>query len=318
MHLMSMRFKIILLAIVVITALATVFAAMYKPKRVDSIARPVIKIGAYLPITGPDAHLGQAAQNGIDTILKQASQSAHYKYEVVTEDLAQNATNFQDAKAVIAFTMSPEPRIGIQLGNQQSYILRSDYREVLNLFVKELSKHNAQNVALITSASGDYRMFAQLFKEQLPKKYNFMGAVFTPDQKDFRSIINTLRNNDADFFVIIGAPSDLDRLIIQLHDNGISNYQISSLYSLDLTSNLKPYEGIRYIGSQAGNFDTKLSYDAIKIIISAYEANFKKDTIPQTDRIIQYINEKFSKDGIIKMNAVPKIIEKNQTVEIKE
>lgn len=318
MHLMSMRNKIILLVIVAITALATVFAATYKPQRVDSIARPVIKIGAYLPLSGTDTHLGQAAQKGIDTILKQAAQSAHYKYEVISEDLAQNSTNLQDAKAIITYTMSPEPRIGIVLNNKQTYTLHSDYIEVIDLFINELPQYNAQNVALITSAIGDYRLLAKLFKERLPQKYNFLGAVFTPGQQDFRNIINALRNNDADFFVLVGAPSDLDKLIIQLHDNGISNYQISSLYSLDLTPNLKPYEGIRYIGSQSGNYDSKLSYDAIKVIISAYEANFKKNTIPEIDTIAKYINEKFAKDGIIKVDAIPKVVGNNQISKIKE
>ena len=48
MSVMTFRTKIILLTIAVITAIATVFAAMYKPKRSNTIVRPIIKIAAEL------------------------------------------------------------------------------------------------------------------------------------------------------------------------------------------------------------------------------------------------------------------------------
>ena len=65
MSIMTFRTKIILLAIAVITAIVTVFAAMYKPKRSNTIVRPIIKIVAELPLAGEYSHLGLAAQQAI-------------------------------------------------------------------------------------------------------------------------------------------------------------------------------------------------------------------------------------------------------------
>ena len=103
MSVMTFRTKIILLTIAVITAIATVFAAMYKPKRSNTIVRPIIKIAAELPLSGPENHLGLAAQQAIQNSLRQADASAGYKYEVNYIDKSNLSTLPPDTKAVLSF-----------------------------------------------------------------------------------------------------------------------------------------------------------------------------------------------------------------------
>lgn len=311
MHLMTLRTKIILIIIAVVTALATVFAATYQPRRVETIARPLVKIDAYLPLSGPNAHLGLAARHAMEQVLKEAELKSRYKYEILFEDIYANSTASDNtAKAVITFTTSPEPRAELTIMTQEpnKFIIHSPYKETADLFVKDLSRRNIKNIGLLTMASGEYRRLAKTFKDALPESYELNGAVFQPEQKDFSILINLLRNNDTDLFVLVGAPAETDALISQLHDNGVSNFNISTLYSVDLSSEPKLYENTRSVGSKAGGYDTALPAKAVKLLIEAYEKNFKKDYLPTTQMINDDIAEKHARDNIIAVPSAVKIV----------
>ena len=122
MHLMTVRTKIILLIIAVITALATVFAATYKPKRVEIIGSPLIKVKALLPLSGPDEHLGNAARRGFEAMLRQAAQTqTRYRYDVVYEDAAAPISDDGAYKAVVSAGLMPEPQIILKLQDQPAH-----------------------------------------------------------------------------------------------------------------------------------------------------------------------------------------------------
>lgn len=321
MHLMTLRTKIILLSVAVITALVTVFAAQYQPKRVETIARPLVKINAYLPLSGPDAHIGLATQTALQQILRDASTKARYKYDILFEDNYQKtASDNNSSKADISFSFSPEPRATLTINAEtpETFIIHSPYKQVSDLFVKDLSRRNFKNIGLITAAQGDYRALAKIFKNALPDTYGLNGAVFQPGQKDFGTLINLLRNNDTDLFLLVGAPSEIDALTTQLHDNGISNFNISTLYSIDLTNTPKLYDNTRSVGSNAGNYDTGLAGTALKILINAYENNFKKDFLPSAQTISSHIAQKHAQDGVIPAPSAIKTVHDGIITNIKE
>lgn len=311
MHLMALRTKIILLSVAVITALATVFAATYQPKRTETIARPLIKINARLPLSGPEAHIGFAAQSAIQQILKEAAAKARYKYDVFYEDSYKNATpENNSAKANISLEASPEPRgvLTINSETQDKFIFHSPYKQVADLFIKDLSRRNFKNIGFITSAQGDYHTLAKTFKNALPDTYNLNGAVIQPGQKDFRTLINLLRNNDTDLFLLVGAPADIDALVSQLQDNGISNFNISTLYTVDQTNNIRLYENTRSVGSIAGRYDSDLAGIALKTLIEAYEKNFKKDLLPTPKTISEYITKTNEENGVVSVPSAIKTV----------
>lgn len=310
MHLMSLRTKIILLSIAAITALATVFAATYQPRRVETIARPLVKIGVYLPLTGANAHLGLSTQNAIEQLLKQTSSSARYKYEAEFIDLNENRKPLGDPKALLTFDNLPEPRVTMIIGseNPDRFTFHSPYEIVSNLLVKDLNRRNVKNIGLITMAKGEYRKLARIFKDSLPESYQLIGAVFQPGQTDFSILINLLRNNDTDLFVLTGAPAEIDNLTAQLHDGGVSNFNISTLYNVELTAKPHLYENTRSVGSLAGDYDNEMAVNALKMLIEAYEKNFKKDYLPNTKIISDYISAKYAPDKIIAVPAALKIV----------
>lgn len=320
MHLMTKRTKIILLILVVITAVATVFAALYKPIRRDSIARPVIKIGFYLPLSGSEEHLGLAAKEAVNLALQEQGLSSKYRYEIIFEDSAASSDTLPDTKADLTFSIAPEPRITISTGSAKtdSFILHTPYSEAVKQLAEDFKKNEIHNVGLITEATGDYRPLAKALKDGLPENAVFSGAVFRKGQTDFTAIINKLRNNDSEIFVVAGSPEDTDNLIKELNFNGISNYQISSLYAADLSRTPELYNNIRFSGSAAGLYDSDLAARAVKIIIGAYENNYKKDLIPGSALISAYIAEKYAQNGIITVPAELKKVENGKITAVKE
>lgn len=320
MQIMTKRTKIILLILVAITAIATVFAALYKPTRTNTIARPIIKIGFYLPLSGSEAHIGLAARQAVNLALQNQGPSSKYRYDVIFEDSAANPAVLEDTKTDITFSLSPEPRLTLASGPDKadSFILHTPYQEAAKLLAQDIKNRGIRNVGFITEAVGDYRPLAKALNDSLSGTAAFSGAVFKKGQTDFTAIINKLRNNDSEIFVIAASPESLDNLVQELNLSGISNYQISSLYSVDLSSRPELYEHIRYSGSQGGLYDSDLAVEAVKTIINAYENNYKKDLVPGPAVISSYLAENRAQNGIISIPAELKKVEDGKIITIKE
>lgn len=316
---MTKRTQIILTIIVVIAAIVTVFAALYTPTRSDTISRPTIKIGLMLPLSGTQTHLGTAVRQAAEQFLAEKEPSSRYRYETVVVDSV-SAQKANDTKADILFSLAPEPRVAISFGadEQKPLIIHTTYKEATSLLNEDFQKKGITNVGLITESIGDYRKLATSLRDSLSKDSTFNGAVFTTGQTDFKAIINKLRNSDAEIFVLTGNPEDLGNLVQALNNYGISNYQISSLYSIDLTSRPELYDNIRFVGSTAGAYDAELVTSALQNLIKAYEANYKKNLLPGSQVIRDYFEKNLSQDGIISIPATLKKVENGKILDFKE
>lgn len=321
MQIMTLRTKIILVIIAAITAIATLFAAAYKPKRTEIIGNPLVKIKAVLPLSGPEAYLGENIKKTFEYLLKQTQQNpTRYRYELLFEDSAAPNQFEENAQVTIKYNQNPEPQININVPSQENptYTIHTSYMSALEKFIENLPSYNAQNIGLIIQASGNYRELANLLKENIPNQYALNGAIFQEGQQNFSNIINLLRNNDTDLFVIIGAPTETDKLTEQLHHNGISNYQISSLYTFDLTQNLQLYENARYIGTKGGNLNTRMAFETLKILILAYEKSYIKDKLPPQESIIKQLDLLSSNTKEINIPAAIKVIINGNISELTE
>lgn len=308
MYLMTMRTKIILLIIAVITALATIFAAAYQPKRVETIGNPLVKIKARLPLGDSDAAFGNAVRKGFDAMLRQAVQSStRYRYELVYENDAES-TDGDSHEVVMSVELAPAPQIILKLPDMavRSYTFHTPYGNAVEKLIDDLPPRNAKNIGLIIQATGNYRELAALLKEKIPEQYSLTGAVFHDGQQNFSNIINMLRNNDTDLFVISGSPAGADKLIEQLHRNGISNYQITSLFTADLSSDISLYENMRYIGSRTGPQSSGLAFEALRRLILACENSYVKDSPPDWKKAAAYLDGKASAPGEFHIPAVVK------------
>lgn len=320
MSIMTTRTKIILLTIAVITALATFFAAMYKPKRSNTIVRPVIKIVAELPLSGAENHLGLAAQQAIQNSLRQADSSAGYKYEISYMDKATPTSLPPETKAVLSFDMLPEPIVLLTLNNENKTVFKihTPYEEAIDLLEKSLEGKNIKKLGLLILANGDYRQLAQLINQKMSDRYQIKGAVFQKEQNDFEAALNMLINNDTDYYILIGSPNASDALITAMHDKGISNYRITALYTPDLTAQPELYNTMLYVGSEAGTYDGGLSAAAILALIDAYEKNFKKDLLPSLNLVAQTLQKNQAPENVISIKADLKKISEGKISKLKE
>lgn len=317
---MTKRTKIILLILVAVTAIATVFAAWYKPVRRDSIIRPIIKIGIMLPLSGNQTHLGTAARQAIEKYLAEREPTAGYRYEVVFKDYSSLGETPADTASDLLFSLEPEPRVAITIGQNDNnpIVLHTPYADATALLAQDLKNQNLTNIGFITENTGNYRSLAKAVRDSLAEGSTFNGAVFSAGQTDFKALINKLRNADTQVFVLTGNPHDLDNLIQALNSNGISNYQISSLYSIDLTSRPELYNNIRFVGSVAGAYDSALVTEALLHLIKAYEANYKKDLIPNAATVRAYLEKNSVKNGELVIPALMKKVEDGKIISAKE
>lgn len=320
MSIMTTRTKIILLIIAVITAITTVFAAMYKPKRSNTIVRPVIKIAAELPLSGPENHLGLAAQQAIQNSLRQADTSAGYKYEVNYIDKSNLTTLPPETKAVLSLNIAPEPQVLLTLNDdvKTTFTVHTPYEEAAALLKESLNGKSIKNLGLLILAEGNYHQLAQILNQQLSEQYIVRGAVFQKEQTDFNSILNMLINNDTEYYVVIGSPQESDKLLQSMHDKGISNYRITALYTPDLTAQPELYNDMTYVGSEAGTYDGGLSAAAILALIDSYEKNFKKDLLPSTNLVAQTLQQNKAPNNIISIKANLKKITEGKVTKLKE
>ena len=320
MSIMTTKTKIILLAIVVITAIATFFAALYKPKRSNTIVRPVIKIAAVLPLSGEESHLGLAAQQAIQNSLRQMDAKSGYNYEITYQDKLAPAALPAETKAVLSFDMTPAPKVSLVLNNEEktTITIHTPNEEAIAQLTQILEGKNIKNLGLLILAEGDYRELAQKINQSVTDKYMVRGAVFQRGQDNFNIILNMLINNDTDYYVVIASPAEGDKLITAMHDKGISNYRITALYTPDLSAQPELYNDMVYVGSEAGTYDGGFSAAAVLALINGYEKNFKKDLLPNLNLVAQTIQESGAPEKTINIKSELKQVSEGKISNLKE
>ena len=310
MQFLTLKTKIILLVIMLLTALSTLFADLYNPKQSQSILKPIIKFAAFLPLSGDNQHIGLAAKQAMEKTLLQTNPSNRYKYDVLFIDNALQQPSPENTTIAFSLNFSPEPRININVigAKNANFTVHSKYQDVINLLFQELERKSIKNIGLIILSQGEYQTFANMFNATFKNKYQVRGAVFKEGQTDFKPVLNQLLNHDTDYFVILGTPKETDLLISELNRYGVSNEHISTLYGIDLTTSPQLYNNTLNIGSAGGTFDGGLSAAALLAVIEAYEKNFDSQNIPSADIISKEIWQSKAPNNTINIEAVVKEI----------
>ncbi len=308
MHFLTLKTKIILLIIMLLTALSTLFAALYNPKQSQSILKPMIRIAAFLPLSGNNEHIGLAAKQAMEKTLLQTNPANKYKYDVFFLDNLKQEPLPENTAAILAFNFAPEPRVNINIigSADTNFTVHSKFQDILNLLSQELERKSIKNIGLIILSQGEYQTFANMFNSTFKEKYQVNGAVFKEGQTDFTPILNQLLNRDTDYFVILGTPKETDLIMGELNRYGITNEHISTLYGIDLTASPQLYNNTLNIGSAGGTFDGGLSAAALLALMEAYEENFDSEKQPSPDAVSEYIWKSKAPDNNINIEAVVK------------
>lgn len=277
-----------------------------------------IKIGFIGALSGPDALIGGSVKNGVDLAFNELDPN---KYEVIYED-DQGDTNqaiaaYQKLKTVdrvdaIIGVFSPQGNalaplveedqiIYCDVGASDTAIVKNRTYTVLNWispeneiikYVDTVKKLGYKKIVSIESNQVGVRSITDQFEEVLAKEgILFERNLVDLDDKDFRTIVADIKNNDYDAIMFILFPSHSLPALKQLKEAGIdlpiTSIEIFEYYDEELKMLERPEDWYIYVQDPGQDFINKFNqefsdepiamapngYDCAKIIVKAFESN---------------------------------------------
>ncbi|MBE6467950.1 MAG: ABC transporter substrate-binding protein [Alphaproteobacteria bacterium] len=267
--------KKVLLSLMMATSLVACGEKTEAPKENE---KPVVKIGAVLPLTGNTSMLGESLKAGILAAVADRKDTKH-KYEIVWEDdqhspakavaAAHKLISSDKVNAVVTFmlgmgraiapvadragvitlvatleqkNMKPMGKMAIVQGpSVESFQARS-----LEVFKKK----GVKKIALIAANVGVSCSGTQ----QLGKKLSEDGVeavveCFNPGERNFRLLLS--KYNDYSDFYVSGFPPETELLISQLLEMGVKKDRIFG-QGMDTGEIVEEYNGINHISPSNG------------------------------------------------------------------
>jgi len=365
--------KKILISLVIIVVAIGAFFALNAPKAPED--KPTIKIGVMLPLTGDVSALGQSAQKAL--IMSQADlKNTKYNYEFVFEDdqfkptngatLAQKFISIDKVSAVFSFgspvgnVVSPiteksgVPHINFfasdtKVANGKYNFLHYTPPYVdTELFVKELNTRGIKNLVLFEIADNPG---AAAITQALEKSIEgtdikiVAQPKFNSGTRDFRTLIQGVKDLDADIYVLQSSSPELETLYKQMRELGV-NGPVTSIETFEFANELSLFEGSWYINAadpqewfgedfvatynETPKFGAAHAYDALNILVQAVEKTGDGKTIPTRDQIRDSIegiktfngamgkNLKFDENGQLVSGAVVRMVKDGKPVTVSE
>jgi len=256
-----------------------------KKEEAQTEGKPVVKIGAILPLSGSQTDMGEAARAGMLKALAEKDTSAlHYDYQFVFEDnqakLASmpaiaNKMVIQDKVDAIGVITSPMARVITPISDQKQILIYSfsieekDYKpfgkyafiqgmsteSVAQRLVELLTSDKLDNVSLYIENIGVLGSLTSYLEQKLSKtNIKYEVNTFNPGERDFRIAIEKSKVKGFTNFIQAGFPPERDIILKQLKETGISNENIYS-FGLDLSKPIDAYSGIKAVSYNQGTDD---------------------------------------------------------------
>jgi branched-chain amino acid transport system substrate-binding protein len=336
-----MKKKIIIgIVAVIILAIIATLSGVFNQKSNDS--KPTVKIGVSLPLTGPVAALGESAQKAL--LLAQLNlKNTKYNYEFVFEDdqfkpvvgatLANKFVSIDKADVIFSFgspvgnIISPiaekEKVPHINFFASDTKVANGGYNFLhytppyidTDLFVKELNERGLKNIVVFEIADNPG---AAAISEALVKSIEgtdikiVANPKFNSGTRDFRTLINGVKNLNADIYVLQSSSPELETLFKQMRELGV-NTPVTSIETFEFADEISLFEGSWYINAadpqewfvvdytakygDVPKFGAAHAYDALNIVVQVIEKNGDGKTVPTRDEIRNGISSIKSFDG---------------------
>jgi len=233
--------------------------------------RPVVKIGAILPMSGDMAVWGNSEKNGLLLAYEKISANAKNRYELIIEDSSNANKNIQhiaqkllsldkvdaiitmlDPAANIVGPMASENKVihfgqswfPKYVGDKYNYNVYADMREEARLIVKYLEEKNIKRVYFFTVNQTGFIGGTNILKDMLTEKeIAYKETFFNFGQRDFRTDVLKTKNFEPEVYVIGAFAPEADILAQQLKQIVGNNVIITGL-DLGLNiGNKAVYEG---------------------------------------------------------------------------
>ncbi|MEN9405654.1 MAG: hypothetical protein RLY47_613 [Candidatus Parcubacteria bacterium] len=241
--------------------------------------KPIIKIGATLPLTGNVAMLGESAQQALLLAQEQISEKTKYQYELVVEDdqfkpamgatTANKLISIDGVSAVLSF--------GSPVGNAVSPITEAAKVPHINFFASDMHVADGDyNFVHYTPPYEDSRVFiSELGKRGIKSIVFFaqydnpgVGAIieafetdivgtdievlstqkFTTGTRDFRTLITSVKGLNPDIYVLEATSPELETLTTQLREAGVQT-PVTTMEAFEFSDQLGLFEGMWYVNA---------------------------------------------------------------------
>ena len=264
--------KKIIIAVLVLIALLFIFNNKSQQNTSD---KPIVKIGAILPITGRVSNLGEGAKNAITMAIEEVNSKPNnkYKYEVIFEDdqlenkktalAAQKLINIDKAQALISYfsgaglVVNPiaEQNKIIHFGEtwhpdvangNYNFIHFTQIAVQVDKYMELLKYLDIKKLAIITESRAGSIKNAELVRE---KTKNIDGldtvsfSLFNKGEKQFTTLIEKAKAANPDYYYIQGLSPELEIIVRQMHDLGIPNEKISTIACFDTSPYKELFNG---------------------------------------------------------------------------
>jgi len=359
---------IIAVVVVIILGLSGIF------NQKTTTVKPTIKIGVSLPLTGDVAVLGQGAQKAL-LMSKEDLKNTKYNYEFVFEDdqfkpalgatIANKFISVDNVSAVFSFG-SPVGNVVSPITGQQKVphinffasdtkVANGEYNFLhytppyvdTELFVKELKERGIKNIVVFEIADNPG---AAAISQALDKSIQgtdikiVAHPKFNTGTRDFRTLINGVKNTNADIYVLQSSSPELETLYKQMRELGV-NKPVTSIETFEFSNELSLFEGSWYINAadpqtwfvdkyvtkynETPKFGSAHAYDALNILVQAVEKVGDGKIVPTRDEIKDGIEDiksfdgamgkglKFDDNGQLVSGAVVRMVKDGKPVTVK-
>lgn len=231
-------------------------------KSAQTNAKPVIKIGVTMPLTGDGAYAGQSAKAALEMIAEDLSEKGlKYDYRLIFEDNQMNAmktaNNINKLISVdkvdaifsmwnlmsnVAASMSAEHDVfsfACSYGRtantgKYGFNMQNTFEDEAELLVQELKKRNIKSVAMFVdngTIMEQYKIVEDYIKNQSDIEIVFK-EYFNPGEKDYKASIIKAAERNPDLYMISGYPPSPYLFIKQLKEITGRNDNVSSIDSM--------------------------------------------------------------------------------------
>lgn len=367
-----MNKKIVISLIVILVVIGAFFAlkASSTPQE-----KPVIKIGVALPLTGDVSALGQSAQKAL--LMAQADlEDTKYKYEFIFEDdqfkpalgatIANKFISVDNVSVMLSFG-SPVANVISPITEKQKVphinFFASDTKVAngkynflhytppyidTKLFMEQLSKKGIKNLVVfeISDNPGAAAISQALEKSIEGTDVKIVAnPKFNTGTRDFRTLINSVKDLDADIYVLQSSSPELETLFKQMKELGVQT-PVTSIETFEFANEIGLFEGSWYINAadpqkwfvdeftskykETPKFGAAHAYDALNIIVKAVEKTGDGKTVPTRDQIRDSIENiksfdgavgkglKFDENGQLVSGAVVRMVKDGKPVTVSE
>ena len=323
-----------LLSLCMVLALA---ACDDKKETAQANAKPVIKIGATLPLSGDLSYVGIGAQNALNMLLdKWQKENTKYDYQIIYEDdmvktqqAVLNTHKFIDINQanVVISVFGVVDRPVDEIANQNKVISLScsygkdkvpEYgfntspqnEEIYVSVIQELKKKNVKTVALLGSNAAVSNVLLGYAAEHLPK--DGIEVIFDEryniGETDFRLSIQKMEQKSPDYYILFGV-EPMNNIFIRQYYELTGKKNITSLGNFPSIS-LKVFPPINDIWSAyvIGNNEAfeKEYFEKYQNRVEACSANLYDG--------LDMIIKAFESTGLREGDVIPNNIEVLKTV----